>query len=52
MIPSPKKEWKPSDPKDFVRFVMGESQSIQNKDVRDAFSMFFYECLTKPKICV
>ncbi|XP_028400593.1 PRKR-interacting protein 1 homolog, partial [Dendronephthya gigantea] len=24
-IPVPKKEWKPSDPKDFVRFVMGSS---------------------------
>ena len=25
VIPGPKKEWKPSDPKDFVRFVMGRS---------------------------
>ena len=24
VIPGPKKEWKPSDPKDFVRFVMGK----------------------------
>ena len=23
-IPGEKKEWKPSDPKDFVRFVMGK----------------------------
>ena len=23
-IPGQKKEWKPSDPKDFVRFVMGK----------------------------
>jgi hypothetical protein len=33
LLPGQKKEWKPSDPKDFVRFVMGRLSTLLNIDL-------------------
>ncbi len=33
LLPGQKKEWKPSGPKDFVRFVMGRLSTLLNIDL-------------------
>ena len=33
LLPGQKKEWKPSGPKDFVRFVMGRLSTLLNTNL-------------------